>query len=192
MTNGSLRKFYGWFTVLGLLVGGLVVLGYYRDEYREWKDYQRKYIQEEIRRAATPQQRALAESMPVEIRQILLPGPQPRGPLHDLPSRGRRPELRRLPATARLPSAARTAPLREIRLHRLPSRPGPRHDRCRRARQRAALGRADAAAEIHPGLLRQMSPGRGQSRPRPNWPAASRCSRTAAAAAATSSAASAA
>ena len=26
MTDGSLRKFYVWFTVLGLLVGGLVVL----------------------------------------------------------------------------------------------------------------------------------------------------------------------
>jgi len=73
MTDGSLRKFYGWFTVLGLLVGGLVVLGYYRDEEREWKDYQRKYIQEEFRRASTPQQRALAERIPVQIRQILLP-----------------------------------------------------------------------------------------------------------------------
>ena len=73
MTDGSLRKFYRWFTVLGLLVGGLVVLGYYRDEEREWKDYQRKYVQEEFRRASTPQQRALAERIPVQIRQILLP-----------------------------------------------------------------------------------------------------------------------
>jgi cbb3-type cytochrome oxidase cytochrome c subunit len=73
MTDGSLRKFYVWFTLLGLLVGGLVVLGYYKDEDREWKDYQRKFIQEEIRRATTPQQRALAQSMPVQIRQILLP-----------------------------------------------------------------------------------------------------------------------
>ena len=73
MADVSLRKFYGWFTVLGLLVGVLVVVGYYRDEYREWKDYQRKFIQEEIRRASTPQQRALAEMTPVQIRQILLP-----------------------------------------------------------------------------------------------------------------------
>jgi hypothetical protein len=35
MNNSSVRKFYGWFTALGLLVGGLVVLGYYKDEYRE-------------------------------------------------------------------------------------------------------------------------------------------------------------
>jgi len=73
MTNDSLRKFYVWFTVLGLLVGGLVVLGYYKDEDREWKDYQRKYAQEEIRRASNPQQRALAERIPIQIRQILLP-----------------------------------------------------------------------------------------------------------------------
>ncbi len=73
MTDFSLRKFYAWFTVLGLLVGVLVIVGYYRDEYRDWKDYQRKYIQEEIRRAATPQQRLLAERIPVEIRQVVLP-----------------------------------------------------------------------------------------------------------------------
>jgi mono/diheme cytochrome c family protein len=73
MNNASVRKFYGWFTVLGLLVGGLVVLGYYKDEYREWKGYQRKFVQEETRRATTPQQKAMAESIPIEIRQILLP-----------------------------------------------------------------------------------------------------------------------
>ena len=89
--------------------------------------------------------------------------PQPRGPLHDLPSRGGRSELRRLSAAARLPSAARAASVREIRLHHLPSRPGPRHDHRRRARQRAALGPADAAAAIHPGLLRPMPRGRRQS-----------------------------
>ncbi|MGA2542843.1 MAG: c-type cytochrome [Verrucomicrobiota bacterium] len=73
MNNGSMLRFYGCFTFLGLLVGGLVVLGYYKDEYREWKDYQRKFVQEEIHRAATPQQKAIAESTPVEVRQILLP-----------------------------------------------------------------------------------------------------------------------
>ena len=73
MTEPSLRKFYGWFTVLGLLIGGLVVLGYYKDEYREWKDYQHKFIQEEVRRATTPQQRLLAQATPVQVRQIVLP-----------------------------------------------------------------------------------------------------------------------
>lgn len=71
--NGSVRKFYGWFTVLGLLVGGLVALGYYKDNYREWKDYQRRFVREEIRRAATPQQKAIAESTVIGVRQILLP-----------------------------------------------------------------------------------------------------------------------
>lgn len=73
MQNDSLRKFYAWFTFLGLLVGSLVVLGYYKDEYREWKDYQRKFIQEEMKRAATPQQKAAAARMAVEIKQISLP-----------------------------------------------------------------------------------------------------------------------
>lgn len=73
MNDGSLRKFYGWFTFFGLLVGGLVVLGYYKDQYREWKDYQHKFVQEEVKRATTPQQKALAESTPIEVRQILLP-----------------------------------------------------------------------------------------------------------------------
>jgi len=73
MQNDSLHKFYGWFTFLGLLVGCLVVLGYYKDEYREWKEYQHRFIQEETKRATTPQQRALAERTPVEIRQIILP-----------------------------------------------------------------------------------------------------------------------
>ncbi|MBV8273947.1 MAG: c-type cytochrome [Verrucomicrobia bacterium] len=73
MSAGSIRKFYIWFTILGLLVGGLVVLGYFRDENREWKDYQYKYIQEELRRASTAQQRALAQQIPIEIRQVILP-----------------------------------------------------------------------------------------------------------------------
>jgi mono/diheme cytochrome c family protein len=73
MTDGSLRKFYGWFTALGLLVGVLVIVGYYRDEFRQWKVYQHRFIQEEIHRAATPQQRLEAKRIPVEIRQILLP-----------------------------------------------------------------------------------------------------------------------
>jgi mono/diheme cytochrome c family protein len=73
MNNDSVRPFYPWFTVLGLLVGSLVILGYYKDQSREWKEYQRKFKQDEIRRATTPVQKQLAETMPVEIRQILLP-----------------------------------------------------------------------------------------------------------------------
>ena len=73
MSEESPRKFYGWFIVLGLLVGVLVGLGYYRDNYSPWKDYQQRFIQEELRRATTRDQRVLAQSTPVQIRQILLP-----------------------------------------------------------------------------------------------------------------------
>ncbi len=73
MGEHSLRKFYTGFTGLGLLVGGLVIAAYYKDQHRQWKIYQREYIQDEIRRAATPQQRMLAETAPIQIQQILLP-----------------------------------------------------------------------------------------------------------------------
>ena len=73
MDRNSVRKFYGWFTFLGLLVGGLVVLGYYKDNEREWKGYQRAFIAEETRRAVTADQKAQAASIPIEIHQILLP-----------------------------------------------------------------------------------------------------------------------
>ena len=73
MANDSVRRFYPWFTVLGLVVGSLVVGGYYKDQFREWKDLQRRFIREEVRRAITPQQRARAESIPVQVRQIILP-----------------------------------------------------------------------------------------------------------------------
>jgi mono/diheme cytochrome c family protein len=73
MIEPSLRKFYGWFTFLGLVVGVLVVTGYYKDEFRDWKAYQRKFIQGEMRRAATAKQKAQAARIPMEIRQIILP-----------------------------------------------------------------------------------------------------------------------
>ncbi len=73
MERNSVRTFYGWFTALGLLVGGLVVLGYIKDNDREWKGYQRTFIAEETRRATTPEQKALAAAIPIEVHQILLP-----------------------------------------------------------------------------------------------------------------------
>jgi mono/diheme cytochrome c family protein len=69
----SLRKFYLWFTLLGLVVGGLVVVAFYKDQHREWKDWQHKFIQDEVARAATPEQRADAASQAVDIRQIVIP-----------------------------------------------------------------------------------------------------------------------
>jgi len=70
----SLRKFFPWFTVLGLLVGGLVIAAYYQDQSREWKEWQRRYRKMEIARASTPEQRAEAERLPIEIRQIMVAG----------------------------------------------------------------------------------------------------------------------
>jgi cbb3-type cytochrome oxidase cytochrome c subunit len=73
MADQSVRKYYPWFTALGLIVGGLAIVGYYKDQFTEWKVYQHKFVREEISRATTPQQRMLAETTPVQIRQILLP-----------------------------------------------------------------------------------------------------------------------
>lgn len=73
MNNASLSKFYGWFSTLCILVGVLAGLGYYKDEYRPWKTYQRRFIAEEIKRAPTPDLKQIAARTPLQIRQILLP-----------------------------------------------------------------------------------------------------------------------
>jgi mono/diheme cytochrome c family protein len=72
----SLRKLYPWFALLGLAVGGLVLAGYYKDQHREWKRWQQKYIAQEVSRATTPEQKELARAQPIEIKQIVLPGLQ--------------------------------------------------------------------------------------------------------------------
>ncbi len=68
-------RLFPWFTVLGLLVGGLVVTAFYKDQFREWKIWQRKHAAMELARAATPEQRAEAARLPIEIRQIVLTDP---------------------------------------------------------------------------------------------------------------------
>lgn len=73
MSDASLRKLYPWFTVLGLTVGALVVAAFYKDQQREWKDWQRAYIRQELAKATTEEQRKLAASIPVEIKQVVLP-----------------------------------------------------------------------------------------------------------------------
>lgn len=72
----TLRRHYPCFALLAFAVGGLVVGAFYRDEFREWKRWQRDYIAQELRRAATPEQRAQARALRVEIRQIVLPALQ--------------------------------------------------------------------------------------------------------------------
>jgi len=71
----NLRRCYPWFAVLGLLVGGLVIVAYYKDQFREWKTWQRAYIKQELARSTTAEQRMAAARIPIEIRQIVLPGP---------------------------------------------------------------------------------------------------------------------
>jgi mono/diheme cytochrome c family protein len=75
MTEPSLRKLYPWFTVFGLLVGGLVVAAFYKDQFREWKIWQRKYVKLEEARASTPEQKLEAARLPVEVHQIVLTEP---------------------------------------------------------------------------------------------------------------------
>src|SRR5215472_11337826 len=75
MNDLSVRKLFTWFTVLGLLVTGLVVAAFYKDQFREWKDWQRKYHKMEIARAATPEQHADAARLPIEVRQLVLTDP---------------------------------------------------------------------------------------------------------------------
>jgi mono/diheme cytochrome c family protein len=70
--DNSLRKLFPWFTILSLLVGGLVALAFYRDQFREWKEWQHEYIKQEMARATNEAQRAIAERIPVEIKQVVL------------------------------------------------------------------------------------------------------------------------
>jgi mono/diheme cytochrome c family protein len=73
MANETPVKFYAAFAVLGVLVSGLVIAGYFKDQSRDWKDYQKHFVQEEMKRSTTPQQRQIAATTPIQIRQIQLP-----------------------------------------------------------------------------------------------------------------------
>ena len=44
----SLRKLFPWFTFLSLLTGALVVAAFYKDQFREWKAWQRKFKTQEL------------------------------------------------------------------------------------------------------------------------------------------------
>lgn len=70
--DAGLRKFYPWFTVLGFIVGALVITAYYKDQFREWKYWQREYIKKEEARAVNTEQRLAAERLPIEIKQFVL------------------------------------------------------------------------------------------------------------------------
>jgi mono/diheme cytochrome c family protein len=66
-------KFYPWFLVFALTVSGLVVATFYKDQFREWKYWQKKYINQEMARASTAEERKSAANISIEIKQIVLP-----------------------------------------------------------------------------------------------------------------------
>ena len=64
MADSSLRKFYPWFSALGLVVAALVALAFYKDQFREWKLWQHAYVKQELARATTTDQRQAAARLP--------------------------------------------------------------------------------------------------------------------------------
>ena len=72
MPSSDLRKLFPWFIATGLVVGGLVILAFYQDQFPEWKDWQRAYIKQELARATNDAQRTLTASTPIAIKQIVL------------------------------------------------------------------------------------------------------------------------
>jgi len=73
MAESALRKFFAWFGLLGLVVAGLVAVAFYKDQFRDWKDWQHAYIKQELARATSAEQRDMAARIPVEIKQFVLP-----------------------------------------------------------------------------------------------------------------------
>ena len=62
--DSSLRSLYPWFTALGAVVGGLVIAAFYKDQFREWKVWQREYVKNELARAASPAKRPKRPGFP--------------------------------------------------------------------------------------------------------------------------------
>ncbi|HSP06027.1 MAG TPA: c-type cytochrome [Acidobacteriota bacterium] len=71
--ESGVRKFFPWFTVLGLILGGLVMAAYYKDQFRDWKYWQSQYRKQELARATNDDQRQMALRLPIEIKQLVLP-----------------------------------------------------------------------------------------------------------------------
>ena len=76
MSAPSTQKLFPAFFALSLLVGGLVVIAFYKDQAREWRVWQQKYINQEKARAVTPEQRADANRLTPEVRQVVLSDPE--------------------------------------------------------------------------------------------------------------------
>ncbi len=74
MSEPSLRPWYPWFTFLAFVLGLLVTTVFFKDQFREWKKWQNAYIKQEMAKATTAEQREAAAHIPIEIKQIVLPG----------------------------------------------------------------------------------------------------------------------
>ncbi len=61
------------FALLAILCAALVFGGFYKDQFREWKDWQHRFVEQEVARATTAEERDTARRIPIEIRQIHLP-----------------------------------------------------------------------------------------------------------------------
>jgi len=61
------------FALLGLVLSILVGTGFFKEERREWRTYQERFRQLEGARASTPAALRLAEQLPIELRQIMVP-----------------------------------------------------------------------------------------------------------------------
>lgn len=73
MESPALRPLYPWFTFLSLAVAVLVAVGFLKDQFREWKEWQKAFVEVEISRATTDEERRSAASIPIEVRQVMLP-----------------------------------------------------------------------------------------------------------------------
>lgn len=60
------------FAALGAVLAVLVVAGFFKEERREWKAYQQEFRKLEASRATTVDQRRAAETLPLELRQIVV------------------------------------------------------------------------------------------------------------------------
>ncbi|MBT8194780.1 MAG: c-type cytochrome [Acidimicrobiia bacterium] len=61
------------FATLGAILVLLVVVGFLKEERREWKGYQQTFRELEASRALSVDQRRAAETLPLELRQIVVP-----------------------------------------------------------------------------------------------------------------------
>lgn len=61
------------FAVVGIALAALVIVGFLEEERRAWRAHQERYRELEQTRAVTPEQRRAAETIPIRLRQIVVP-----------------------------------------------------------------------------------------------------------------------